>query len=194
MTNWLTWHPRQCFCSLFATQVSDRHMGRQKDKQTAGRPFVQAVCLESSVWVVPPHLTLLRDSINVRRHFFVSQDPPLCHVKKKKRKQIIEWSAWAAKWWRTVGQVGTQIYSNTTVPPAASRAAFSFSASSLFTLARISWGRASTSFLAWFRKDREKKEDLVRCYPMCKYRITDDPRVSTDITTNTIRHCKGKKW
>lgn len=32
----------------------------------------------------------------------------------------------------------TQIYSNTTVPPAASRAAFSFSASSLDTLARIS--------------------------------------------------------
>lgn len=51
----------------------------------------------------------------------------------------------------------TQIYSNTTVPPAASRAAFSFSASSLDTLARISWGRDSTSFLAWWRKDRGRK-------------------------------------
>lgn len=55
------------------------------------------------------------------------------------------------------GQVGTGIYSKTTVPPAASRAAFSFSASSLDTLARISWGRDSTSFLAWFGKARQKQ-------------------------------------
>lgn len=46
------------------------------------------------------------------------------------------------------GQVSTGFYSSTTVPPAASRDAFSFSASSLETLARISWGRDSTSFLA----------------------------------------------
>lgn len=58
---------------------------------------------------------------------------------------------------RMSGQVGTGIYSKTTVPPAASRAAFSFSASSLDTLARISWGRDSTSFLAWFRRDRQKQ-------------------------------------
>lgn len=57
-----------------------------------------------------------------------------------------------------VKRVGTQIYSNTTVPPAASRAALSFSASSLDTLARISWGRDSTSFLDWFRKEREKNK------------------------------------
>lgn len=54
-------------------------------------------------------------------------------------------------------QVGTEIYSKTTAPPAASRAAFNFSASSLDTLARISWGRDSTSFLAWYEKDGEKK-------------------------------------
>lgn len=35
-------------------------------------------------------------------------------------------------------RLGAAIYSKTTVPPAASRAAFSFSASSLDTLARIS--------------------------------------------------------
>ena len=65
-------------------------------------------------------------------------------------------------------QVGTEIYSNTTVPPAASRAAFSFSASSLDTLARISWGRDSTSFLAWFREDRGKKKKhiLVTSYEL----------------------------
>lgn len=56
------------------------------------------------------------------------------------------------------GWLDAQIYSKTTVPPAASKAAFSFSASSLDTLARISWGRDSTSFLAWFRKDETKKK------------------------------------
>lgn len=49
------------------------------------------------------------------------------------------------------GHKGRRDYSNSTVPPAASRAAFNFSASSLDTLARISCGRDSTSFLACFK-------------------------------------------
>lgn len=47
-----------------------------------------------------------------------------------------------------VHQSSELAYSRTTVPPTASRAALIFSASALATLALISWGRDSTSFLA----------------------------------------------
>lgn len=57
---------------------------------------------------------------------------------------------------KTGGRVSRGLYSKTTVPPAASRAAFSFSASSLETLARISWGRDSTNFLAWLSREGQK--------------------------------------
>lgn len=63
---------------------------------------------------------------------------------------------------RAYRHLGPRIYSNTTVPPAASRAALSFSASSLDTLARISWGRDSTSFLAWLKGQREKNKRLEK--------------------------------
>lgn len=62
---------------------------------------------------------------------------------------------------KTPELVVPRLYSSTTVPPAASRAALSFSASSLDTFARISWGRDSTSFLAWL-KVRERKKDWTQ--------------------------------
>lgn len=70
------------------------------------------------------------------------------------------------------GQSGaTVIYSRTTVPPAASRAAFSFSASSLETFARISCGSDSTSFLAFRDKKLkgEKKKIFMKTNKAKKY-------------------------
>lgn len=57
----------------------------------------------------------------------------LCHVKKQ-----IETVDEVHEQQTGGEQVGIEIYSKTTVPPAASRAALSCSASSLDTLARIS--------------------------------------------------------
>lgn len=83
------------------------------------------------------HLTLLRGRMDVRRHLFPlfpSNSSLSCKKKKKINNRMNDEVHKQQK-----GVDGwTQIYSNTTVPPAASRAAFSFSASSLDTLARIS--------------------------------------------------------
>lgn len=57
------------------------------------------------------------------------------------------------------------VYSRTTVPPTASRAALIFSASALATLALISWGRDSTSFFACQRAKSDPGPGLPQTKP-----------------------------
>lgn len=105
MINWLTWHPGQCFCSAFATQVSDTRPDKWTRKQWGSHLFrlcawkVQSQ-LYHPIWCCY-EMVIMFEGI----FFLFSRDPPLFHVKKKcnrtinevhKQQNLVEWvDRWA---------------------------------------------------------------------------------------------------
>lgn len=138
---------------------------------------------------------------NVRR-FFSSSPPPLHpssrdspsgHVKKTTCNWMDIEVLKAAD--ENPNRWGGRGYSKSTVPPAASRAAFSFSASSLETLARISWGRDSTSFLAWRSQRRENMLRHCNTTRFCREKPTSGcwRRRLYPIKTRALRFQVGRE-
>lgn len=176
------WHTAWCCCSRSATEQWDR----QTDRQTCGLADDGAATGAGSLpgkFSLSCRIWRCRETVlmsgGMSLFLLLLAYSVLCRVKKK--KETVERKKRKKNQVHEQPRDKTSLYSNTTVPPAASRAAFSFSASSLATFARISWGRVSTNFLACFGEDKKesKSRDLSQ---MLELRGCTVPKQTTLLT------------